>query len=106
MTSGDLILNIIVKINDGDVKVNSLNDSLKLSANQMKSVSSSTVSLSGALQNAGLRFVGLKAIVKMLSSTFGEFIKIFNEFQNATLGLVSVLKFKGIETKSSPHSGL
>lgn len=51
MNLGDLILNIIVKINDGDVKVNSLNDSLKLSENQFKSVSSTSVSLSGSLQN-------------------------------------------------------
>ena len=62
MTLGELILNIIVKINDGDVKVNSLNDSLKLSENQMKSVSSTSVSLSGALQNIGLRFDGLKNV--------------------------------------------
>jgi|GEM_PF-6830035 hypothetical protein len=65
MNLGDLILNIILKINDGDVKVNSLNYSLKQTENQMKSVSSTSVSLSGALQNAGLRFDGLKAIVQI-----------------------------------------
>jgi hypothetical protein len=101
MTLGELILNIIVKINDGDVKVKSLNDSLKLSENQMKSVSSTSVSLSGALQNAGLRFDGLKAIVQILNSTFDEFIKKFNEFQNATLGLESVSKFKGIDSNTA-----
>ena len=98
MNLGDLILNIIVNIKDGDVKVNSLKSSLAGYSSVASQAQVSTVSLSGAFQNLGLRFEGVAAIVTSLKATFGDFINQFNQFQNSTLGLESISKFKGIDS--------
>jgi len=101
MNIGDLTLNIILNIHDGEAKIKEFNTSLSETGRQMKAAENGTISLSGSLEKAGLRFEGLKAIIKLISSTFGEFISKFNEFQNATLGLESVSKFKGIDSNTA-----
>ena len=83
MNIGDLTLNIILNIHDGEAKIKEFNTRLSETGRQMKAAENGTISLSGSLEKAGLRFEGLKAIIKLISSTFGEFISKFNEFQNA-----------------------
>lgn len=60
-----------------------------------------TTKLSGVLVNAGLRFEGMMAIVRTLKTTFGDFVREYNNFTSAQKGLESVANFKGINPNAA-----
>ena len=99
--STPLILDIVINIKDSNVKINQVSSSLKDFEKQSNSASKTTVSLSGYLQNLGLRFQGFNAILSIAKTTLGEFVKKYNEFSSASLGLESISKFKGIDPSAA-----
>lgn len=104
MTVGQLTVELALKIINGDTQVNAFNASIKSVQANANAASVSTFKFSDAVQNLGIRFQGMQAIWSMASSTFGEFINKFNQFQSAQLGLKSIADFKGIDPNVATQS--
>ncbi len=97
MNIGDLTLNVILNTAGTTNSIKQFEQNLKGAENQAKSTESSVVSLRSSMQNLGLNFLGVQAIVQTLSSSMGMLIAKYNEYTNAVLGLQSVSKFKGLD---------
>lgn len=104
MTVGQLTVELALKIINGDSQINAFNASIKSVQSNANAASVSTFKFSDAVQNLGVRFQGMQAIWSMASSTFGEFINKFNQFQSAQLGLKSIAEFKGIDPNIATQS--
>lgn len=97
MQLGQLRLDLIINILDGETKIKSFTKTVNGLDTAFDKTKKESVTLSGALQNVGLRVQGLTGIFSILKSTVGDMVSKFNEFKSAQLGLQSVATFKNLD---------